>query len=116
MFSITYEMEFSAAHFLPGHPKCGKTHGHNFQVLVTLESEQLNENGMVMDFAELKSFLEPNLPDHKLLNDVMDLIPTSENLAWLFYQCLKLSLPNPSMLVEVTVFETDKASATYWED
>ena len=115
MYEITYEMGFEAAHFLPGHSKCGQTHGHSYKVLVTLGSEQLEEDGMVIDFGEVKQLLAQILPDHKLLNDLFDFPPTAENLAAYFYWQLNDVLPESANLVEVTVWETDKASATYYE-
>ena len=61
--------KFSAAHLLPGHSKCGRMHGHNYVVDVAIEKET-NENGMIVDFIEVKKdireFLNQHL-DHKLL-------------------------------------------------
>lgn len=116
MFEITYQIGFSAAHYLPGHPKCGTMHGHNYVVFVTLQAERLNrQQGMVMDFADLKAVLEPLLPDHLCLNDEFDFIPTAENLAEYFYFWLNTTIPTSVKLVKVKVQETDKASATYYE-
>lgn len=115
MFEIAYEMGFSAAHFLPGHPKCGVMHGHNYVVSVTLQAEHLNKKGMVMDFADLKATLEPLLPEHQCLNDKFDFLPTAENLAEYFYWWLGALLPLDVIIVKVTIQETDKASATYYE-
>ena len=113
MYSITYESSFEAAHFLPGHSKCGEIHGHSYKVLVTLDSEHLNAQGMVMDFNELKNLLDPILPDHKLLNEIYDFHPTAENLAAYFYTALKRHIPD--LLAEVEVRETERGSASYYE-
>ncbi len=70
---------FSAAHFIPGHRKCGRVHGHNFRVEVEVEGEL--RNGMVVDFYELKKILREIVEryDHGLLNDHFE-NPTSENI------------------------------------
>ncbi len=72
--------KFSAAHAIPGHEKCGKLHGHNFRVEVEIEGE-VKENGMVMDFYNLKRVLKDVLEDfdHTVLNEIID-VPTSENI------------------------------------
>ena len=41
------------AHLLPGHPKCGRLHGHTYRVEVVVDGE--TRDGMVVDFADLKS-------------------------------------------------------------
>lgn len=45
---ISREFEFSAAHMLPGHEKCGRLHGHNYRGVVTIEGPLAD--GMVFDF------------------------------------------------------------------
>ncbi|HLE81832.1 MAG TPA: 6-carboxytetrahydropterin synthase, partial [Dehalococcoidia bacterium] len=37
--SITKTYWFSAAHMLVGHPKCGRMHGHNYRVDVTVAAD-----------------------------------------------------------------------------
>ncbi len=45
---------FSACHFLPGHSKCNRLHGHNYTIHLEIEGEP-QKNGMVYDFVDLKS-------------------------------------------------------------
>ncbi|MFN3384357.1 MAG: 6-carboxytetrahydropterin synthase QueD [Archaeoglobaceae archaeon] len=80
-FRVGVKEVFSAAHSIPGHRKCGKVHGHNFEVSVEVESDTL-KNGMVIDFFDLKKVLKEILEklDHSLLNEVIE-NPTSENIA-----------------------------------
>src|SRR5215467_5465232 len=47
------------AHFLPGHPKCGRLHGHTYKVEVTIEGQP--KDGMIIDFADLKQTLRDAL-------------------------------------------------------
>ena len=44
---------FSACHFLPGHQKCNRLHGHNYALHLEIEGE-LQDNGVVYDFVLLK--------------------------------------------------------------
>ncbi len=65
---ISIVKNFSSAHFLIGHEKCGRIHGHNWKVKVIVEGE-LEEHGWVMDFTVLKKVVDEllNRYDHKLL-------------------------------------------------
>uniref|UniRef100_A0A7J2TJI6 6-carboxytetrahydropterin synthase QueD n=1 Tax=Archaeoglobus fulgidus TaxID=2234 RepID=A0A7J2TJI6_ARCFL len=87
-FVVGVKDSFSAAHSIPGHKKCGKIHGHNFEVSVEVEGEL--KNGMVIDFFELKNFLKEILEklDHSILNEKIE-NPTSENIALYVFQELK---------------------------
>jgi len=81
---IAREFRFEAAHFLPGHPKCGRMHGHSYRLVVAVEGP-VGENGMVMDFSQLKDIVQSailNRVDHRPLNDVPGIRkpPTVENL------------------------------------
>lgn len=120
MFSITKEFSFDAAHWLPyvpeGH-KCGRLHGHTYTVIVELAVEGGPENldgmGFVVDYGDLnpiKQHLDAEY-DHRNLNDWMT-NPTAENIAYLLFQTFKPGFPQ---LVSVTVKETPKTSATYYE-
>ncbi|MCS7118789.1 MAG: 6-carboxytetrahydropterin synthase QueD [Archaeoglobaceae archaeon] len=87
-FVVGVREKFSAAHSIPGHKKCGKVHGHNFEVSVEVEGEL--RNGMVMDFFDLKKLLKEILErfDHSMLNEFLE-NPTSENIALYVFQELK---------------------------
>ncbi len=81
-YRVTKRMEISGAHHLElTYPsKCGRVHGHNWIVTVTMESEELDENGMVMDFTRIKEKVSDRL-DHQDLNAVLGFNPTAENIA-----------------------------------
>jgi len=104
---------FQAAHFLKEYKgKCEKIHGHTFHIEVLILVKSLDQAGIGIDFAEIKKTLTGILPDHTLLNDVFDFNPSAENLSRYFYMELKKHFP----VVEVTVWESEDASATYSED
>jgi 6-pyruvoyltetrahydropterin/6-carboxytetrahydropterin synthase len=68
------------AHSLPGHPKCGRLHGHTYKVELVVEGET-RPGGMVVDFAELRSQVRAVLEeyDHRNWNDALE-YPTVENI------------------------------------
>lgn len=117
MYKIKIEGDFSSAHNLRGYKgKCEELHGHNWRVEVVVASHKLDKIGMVMDFKSLKEKLCSLLEklDHKYLNNLdyfKKVNPTSENIARYLYNKLKLKVPG---LDSVTVWESDKASATYY--
>jgi len=78
---IGKRFHFDAAHFLPGHPTCGKMHGHTWTVDVELEGP-LDDQGMVFDFGRLKEMMDRILKnyDHCNLNDFTNR-PTCEIIA-----------------------------------
>ena len=53
---ITKQFKMEVAHRLTSSysTRCQSPHGHSYLMEVTLESEHLNEDGMVMDFGEVK--------------------------------------------------------------
>jgi len=61
-------IRFSASHFIPGHDKCGRLHGHSYVLHLVLHGD-IGENGMIMDFVDLKKALRTivNELDHRVL-------------------------------------------------
>ncbi|HDJ23409.1 MAG TPA: 6-carboxytetrahydropterin synthase [Candidatus Aminicenantes bacterium] len=105
--------KFQAAHYLKDYKgKCEKIHGHTFFVEVSVVTHELNQTGISLDFTQIKAHLAALLPDHTLLNEVYSFPPSAENLARHFYLELKKVMP----VKEVTVWESEDASATYSED
>ncbi len=106
---ITTRLEFDAGHRIPNHKsQCRNLHGHRYVIEITLTGniiaqEDASENGMVMDFSDVKQIAKErlvNLWDHAFLvykNDapVLDFlnslpshktvifptVPTAENMA-----------------------------------
>ncbi|MEU7982885.1 6-carboxytetrahydropterin synthase QueD [Micromonospora sp. NPDC049081] len=118
-YRIGKSFKFEAAHRLgdlPEHHKCARVHGHSYAVEVTLVAQVLSGPGFVVDFAELepvKQYLADAF-DHRLVNDVVTVEPTSENLARLIFDWCAENLPLPDGVhVEaVRVSET----ATSWAE
>lgn len=105
--------KFQAAHFLKGYRgKCEKIHGHTFEVEVKVKVGKLDKAGIGVDFNVIKQALSKILPDHTLLNEVYAFNPTAENLARRFFMELRKDFP----VKEVTVWESEDASASYTEN
>ncbi len=88
MFFVSKRIEISYAHQLKLNyeSKCTNLHGHNGIITVFCCAEELNENGMVVDFTHLKEIVKNNL-DHQNLNDRFDFNTTAENMSrWICEQ------------------------------
>ncbi|HJV82697.1 6-carboxytetrahydropterin synthase QueD [Noviherbaspirillum sp.] len=117
MLTITRKLEFDAGHRIPDHKsQCRNLHGHRYTLEITLvgsviQEEGSSDNGMIMDFSDVKAlakqhlvdvwdhaflayekdtvvreFLE-SLPGHKTV--IISSIPTVENLAQTAFNILK---------------------------
>ena len=82
MYYVKKTIEISGAHrlTLDYESKCTALHGHNWIITVYCRSEELDSNGMVVDFSLIKSKVKSVL-DHQILNDVLPFNPTAENIA-----------------------------------
>jgi 6-pyruvoyltetrahydropterin/6-carboxytetrahydropterin synthase len=73
MYTIFKDFSFAAAHAIRGHTGgCQNLHGHNYRVRVHLCARQLDELGMVLDFADLKAIVQEVVGpfDHRVINEV----------------------------------------------
>jgi 6-pyruvoyltetrahydropterin/6-carboxytetrahydropterin synthase len=113
---IFKEFTFEAAHRLPHVPdghKCGRLHGHSYQVTVHVEGAVDPHTGWIQDFADLSAAMRPLLDclDHYYLNDIDGLDnPTSEVLARWMWRRLQPTLPDLSQL---TLRETCTSGCVY---
>lgn len=82
MYYIKKSMEISGSHYLrlSHQSKCENLHGHNWIVTVYCKAKELNDDGMVVDFTEVKQLVHGRL-DHQDLNKVLPFNPTAENIA-----------------------------------
>ena len=107
--------QFEAAHKLPnvskGH-KCGRMHGHSFQVIVHTNT-QLSSNNLSINYEKLDALWSPidELLNYNCLNLIKGLDnPTSEMLAQWIWEKLIYKLPNLSC---VSVYETASCGAHF---
>ena len=82
MYYISKRIEIAFAHQLRLNyeSKCQRLHGHNGIATIYCCSEELNENGMVVDFTHVKRCINDRL-DHRCLNELFDFNPTAEDAA-----------------------------------
>tara|TARA_R110002020_G_scaffold122026_5_gene277246 strand:- start:3504 stop:3977 length:474 start_codon:yes stop_codon:yes gene_type:complete len=131
--TITREYSWEMGHALMNHKgKCYNIHGHNYRMEVEIRGDINPNTGMVMDFSQVDDIIESVIIkyDHKLFMNKKDprmkLVqeaypfegePTAENLAWVLFYKTDLAIDDEyandtPRLERVTLYETDKASAT----
>ncbi len=114
MYYVSKRMEIAFAHQLEldYESKCRRLHGHNAVVIVYCRSEELDRNGMVIDFTAVKRQIQEKL-DHRNANEIVPFNPTAENLAkWICDQvphCYKVSFQESEN--NVAVYVKDETAA-----
>ncbi len=125
MFEISVEDTFAAGHYLRNYRgKCENPHGHNYKVRVTLAGDELDKAGLLLDFKDLKETMRQVVDrlDHQMINDLepfTTLNPSAENIARYFYEHanshLRTATNGRVRVKDVTVWETETTTATYFE-
>ncbi len=120
MYEIKVITHFAAAHQLKDFGgKCEQLHGHNWKVEVTLRGEDLNDEGLLIDFQELRDITNGILKelDHTFLNELpafKDKNPSSENIAAYIFKELHNRLNDNHLdITKVAAWESDSACASY---
>ena len=94
-----YKREFAAAHIIAGHPKCGRMHGHNYQLVAKIYGHS-NE---WLDFDVIKSKVDQFIDgkyDHRDIGNM-----TCESLAREIQEQLSNLFHTP---VKIELWETGK--------
>jgi len=131
MFRVTREIEFCYGHRLLNYDgKCKNLHGHNGRAIITLESETLDDRGMVIDFSDMKKvvsqWIDDNLDHRMILQEadpivpilremkepmfLIDTNPTAENIARLIHE---FAANHGFPIVQTELWETPNCFATY---
>lgn len=94
-------------------------HGHNYELIVSVEGQIDPETGFVMDMKVLKELIRDHIEnalDHKNLNvevpEFKSLNPTAENIAVVIWNKLRPHIPSDKKL-EVKLFETPRNFVTF---
>ena len=71
MFRVTREIDFCYGHRLLNYDgKCRHLHGHNGRAVISIERAEVDDRGMVLDFADIKrsvsNWIDENL-DHRMI-------------------------------------------------
>ncbi len=135
---ITRRLEFDAGHRIPNHSsQCRHLHGHRYAIEISLSGGIINtegqsEQGMVMDFSDVKRIANTHLvdlwdhaflvyrndkvvcdflasiPNHKTV--ILNVVPTAENLAQIAFDTLNPAYQdiygNHLRLEQVRLYET----------
>ena len=131
MYRVSKSVSFCYGHRLLNYQgKCRHLHGHNARAVITLESNYLDERGMVEDFTAVKQlvweWLESEI-DHTLLLHEEDPVlpvlenagervrimkdnPTAENIARMIFEFVD---GKGYPVVEVSLWETESSLASY---
>lgn len=112
MITISRVYTFESSHWLPNVPeghKCGRVHGHSYELTVSVSGRVSKKYGWVTDFSVLDAYVKPLVDalDHHTLNDTIP-NPTSENLCLWFADALRDL--NPSA---IEISETRKSRARW---
>ena len=104
-FYLSRNFTFDAAHRIVDYAgKCERLHGHTYMLKVTIQGE-LQESGMVVDFAIIKNLVNDEIIsklDHVDLNEIF-INPTTENIAmWIFEK-----LQKPFEKFNCSIYEID---------
>ena len=85
MYYLKKRLEISASHKLnlSYKSKCTNLHGHNWKIEVYCKTENLNKDGMIVDFTHIKDVVMEL--DHKNLNNYIKQ-PTAEHIAKYIYE------------------------------
>ena len=109
MYELKIESSFSAAHHLLNYDgECENQHGHNWKVELYIRGTKLVLKKELNDILKLL--------DHKDINTLEEfkgISPSSEILSKFIYKKMKEKIPQTS---KVSVWETEKACASYFED
>jgi len=147
MHQITRKLEFDAGHRVLEHGgKCRNLHGHRYVAEVTVESDELDKLGMVVDFSEVKRLVGGWIDEHwdhnmilhpddpLILNKTSTEIetvtgrkpfimpfgvenPTAENMVKvLFKVSSNLLCPQQLLVVKVRLYETPNCWAECWSE
>lgn len=131
---IAKEFKWEMGHRLPFHKgKCKNLHGHTYKIMVEFEGN-LDENGMVMDYYDVKDVVGPIIDelDHSFMvkkddteiidflkkinskHTIVDFQTTAENICKYFLKRIsETGLPKNIKGIKAKVFETEN---TYAED
>jgi 6-pyruvoyltetrahydropterin/6-carboxytetrahydropterin synthase len=122
MFEISVMGRFTAAHQLRRDD--GSTeplHRHHWRVMVTLAGPALNDQGVLLDFGEIKPRLDELLGtlNDRTLNDLASFakrIPSTENIALHVAERVALNLPDGVRLRCVEVEEAPGCVARFFAE
>ena len=91
--------------------KCSRLHGHNYYVEIEVTGEVDIVDGMIMNYYAIGNVITKL--DHRHLNEMMELLPTAENLSVYIAQQVENEAHGRAQVLRVMVKETDSSFAVY---
>jgi len=142
---VTKYIEIDMGHRVPNHKsKCFNIHGHRYKIEVGVDDKIIttsgaSDEGMVIDFGDIKQILMEKIDkvyDHsytmwendeyknifnslvnKMKINIVDFIPTAENLARHWFKIMKPEFDKRKInLQHVKVWETPTSTAIYTKE
>jgi len=131
MYQVTRQIDFCYGHRLLNYEgKCKYLHGHNGRAVITVESNELDDRGMVLDFTDIKKVVsewidvtldhrmllrhdDPAVPFLQDLGEPIHLLetnPTAENIARLIFE---FTAERGFPIVKCQLWETPRCYASY---
>lgn len=101
--------------------KCSNPHyhGHNYELIVSVTGEPMEDTGFVYDLKVLSDLIKENVLskfDHKNLNldteYFKDLNPTAENIAVVIWRILRQKIDS-KLELKITLYETERNFVEY---
>jgi len=105
--SVTKVFHFEMAHQLKDcySEECKNIHGHSYKLEVTFEGN-INANGMIMDFKQMKEIVQPIVDrfDHSFITtETYNMNPTAENMVTYIFNLIRKDTP---LIKKVRLWET----------
>jgi len=123
MYELKIISNFAAAHQLRAlQGGCERLHGHNWKVEVHVEGSDLGDDGLLLDFKEIKKETKDILHglDHQFLNELKPfekVEPSSENIARHIFESLSQRVNDDRVRISrVSAWESENACASYTAD
>lgn len=118
MFALEIQTEFCAAHALVIQGQREPIHGHNWHITATIAGDQLDADGLLVDFHEVeRALVQITSPFHNQnLNEAPPfdtLNPTAEHIAQHIGQQLAKALPENVCVRSVRVTEAPNCAALW---
>ena len=116
MFEVSVETSFVATHAVTMNGIDEDPHSHDWKVVLTVQGDSLDNDGLLVDFLDLEKQLEEavaplndvNLNSCAVLNKQN---PSTERIACYIASCINVS--PPAQITSVTVTEAPHCKATF---
>ena len=108
MFKVSKRMEIAGSHYLrlPYESKCKHVHGHNWIIIVEISGNELNDDGMLIDFKHIKDLINDRF-DHQNLNNTIyfgESNATAENMTIVIRDMINVLIAEKYNILEASPY------------